>query len=52
VVARFVDNLPIAIDVFLIALGLMMWKRAAQSSSEKGEERREKREGMLAPGNP
>ena len=31
--ARFDDDIPIAIDVFLIALVLMMWKRAAQSSS-------------------
>ncbi len=32
-IARFDDDLPIAIDVFLIALVLMMWKRSAQSSS-------------------
>ena len=32
-IARFDDDLPMAIDVFLIALVLMMWKRAAQSSS-------------------
>ena len=32
-IASFDDDLPMAIDVFLIALVLMMWKRSAQSSS-------------------
>ena len=32
-VARFDDDLPVAVDIFLISLVLMVWKRAANSSS-------------------
>ena len=30
---RFDDDLPLAVDIFMIALVLLMWKRSAESSS-------------------